>query len=87
MVLDHLVIQSLGNKNLTTTTKSDIFNKNELSEILRFGAEELFKQDDEEGKEQSLEDLDIDDILARTEISEGNNEESTGSELLNAFKI
>lgn len=45
MVLDHLVIQKLGNKSLQSTTsqKADIFDKNELASILKFGAAELFK--------------------------------------------
>jgi chromodomain-helicase-DNA-binding protein 1 len=55
MVLDHLVIQRmdttgrtvLDKKAASTTTP---FNKDELSAILKFGAEELFK-DEEDGDE------------------------------------
>lgn len=44
MVLDHLVIQRLGNKSLKTQQqKQDGFSKNELAAILKFGAAELFK--------------------------------------------
>ena len=49
LVLDHLVIQSLGNKNIETQqaqSKQELFNKGELSAILKFGAEELFKDDE-----------------------------------------
>ena len=64
------------------------FLQNELSAILRFGAEELFKEDknDEENK-RNLESMDIDEILERAEKVEqkGAGEES-GSELLSAFK-
>lgn len=52
LVLDHLVIQSLGNKGITdaqsTAQKGDMFNKNELAAILRFGAEDLFKDEEAE---------------------------------------
>ncbi|EHA8587062.1 hypothetical protein COCNU_scaffold001363G000010 [Cocos nucifera] len=72
MVLDHLVIQKLnaeGRLEKKETKKgSSMFDKNELSAILRFGAEELFKEDknDEESKKR-LESMDIDEILERAE--------------------
>lgn len=58
MVLDHLVIQRmdttgrtvLDKKAASTTTP---FNKDELSAILKFGAEELFK-DEEDGDEEPM---------------------------------
>ncbi|CAI5961726.1 unnamed protein product [Closterium sp. NIES-64] len=87
MVLDHLVIQKLnaaGRLEKTQSKKSSsMFDKNELAAILRFGAEELFKEkvseeedateelfkekvSEEEGASR-LENLDIDEILARAE--------------------
>lgn len=63
--------------------------QNELSAILRFGAEELFKEDknDEESKKRLLS-MDIDEILERAEKVEekepGGGEQ--GNELLSAFK-
>jgi hypothetical protein len=37
MVLDHLVIQRLSNKSLSTQARTNIFDKNELAAILKFG--------------------------------------------------
>ncbi|KAF3777906.1 CHROMATIN REMODELING 5 protein [Nymphaea thermarum] len=72
MVLDHLVIQKLNTEGRLEKKEakkgSAMFDKNELSAILRFGAEELFKEDknDEEHK-RKLENMDIDEILERAE--------------------
>ncbi|XP_059478871.1 chromodomain-helicase-DNA-binding protein 1 isoform X2 [Neocloeon triangulifer] len=88
MVLDHLVIQRMDttgrtvlDKKATSTTTP--FNKDELSAILKFGAEELFK-DDEDGDEEPT--CDIDEILRRAETRD---EEPAriGDELLSAFKV
>lgn len=58
MVLDHLVIQRmdttgrtvLDKKNANTT--SNPFNKEDLNAILKFGAEELFNKDEDDGDEE-----------------------------------
>ncbi|KAJ0978034.1 hypothetical protein J5N97_013508 [Dioscorea zingiberensis] len=93
MVLDHLVIQKLnaeGRLEKKETKKgSSMFDKNELSAILRFGAEELFKEEknDEESK-RGLESMDIDEILERAEKVETKGADGEpGSELLSAFKV
>ncbi|KAL8140178.1 hypothetical protein V2J09_006199 [Rumex salicifolius] len=93
MVLDHLVIQKLNaeGKLEKKETKKGIsaFDKNELSAILRFGAEELFKEDksDEENKKRLLS-MDIDEILERAEKVEDNGMEAVEeNELLNQFKV
>jgi chromodomain-helicase-DNA-binding protein 1 len=62
--------------------------QNELSAILRFGAEELFKEDrnDEESKKRLLS-MDIDEILERAEkVEENEAGGEQGNELLGAFK-
>lgn len=62
--------------------------QNELSAILRFGAEELFKEDrnDEESKKRLLS-MDIDEILERAEkVEEKEAGGEQGNELLGAFK-
>lgn len=61
--------------------------QNELSAILRFGAEELFKEEknDEESKKGLLS-MDIDEILERAEKVEEKEAEEDGNELLSAFK-
>ncbi|KAJ4969882.1 hypothetical protein NE237_002981 [Protea cynaroides] len=93
MVLDHLVIQKLnaeGRLEKKETKKgASMFDKNELSAILRFGAEELFKEEknDEESKKRLLS-MDIDEILERAEkVEEKGAEEEQGNELLSAFKV
>ncbi|KAM7273611.1 hypothetical protein ACFE04_028275 [Oxalis oulophora] len=92
MVLDHLVIQKLnaeGRLEKKEAKKGSLFDKNELSAILRFGAEELFKEDksEEESKKRLLS-MDIDEILERAEkVEEKEAEAEEGHELLNAFKV
>ncbi|XP_058107074.1 protein CHROMATIN REMODELING 5 isoform X1 [Magnolia sinica] len=93
MVLDHLVIQKLnaeGRLEKKETKKgSSMFDKNELSAILRFGAEELFKEEkNDEDSKKKLESMDIDEILERAEkveAKEGDGE--AGNELLSGFKV
>ncbi|KAG2674741.1 hypothetical protein I3760_13G152700 [Carya illinoinensis] len=92
MVLDHLVIQKLnaeGRLEKKEAKKGSYFDKNELSAILRFGAEELFKEDrnDEESKKRLLS-MDIDEILERAEkVEEKEPGGEEGHELLSAFKV
>ncbi|XP_060804786.1 chromodomain-helicase-DNA-binding protein 1 isoform X2 [Amyelois transitella] len=90
MVLDHLVIQRMDttgrtvlNKRDGATTANNPFNKEDLNAILKFGAEELFKDDDENDEDPVC---DIDEILQRAETRD---EAPTmaGDELLSAFKV
>ncbi|XP_039028589.1 protein CHROMATIN REMODELING 5-like [Hibiscus syriacus] len=91
MVLDHLVIQKLnaeGRLERKETKKGSYFDKNELSAILRFGAEELFKDDkNEEESKKRLLNMDIDEILDRAEKVEEKEGAEEGNELLSAFKV
>ncbi|CAG9816539.1 unnamed protein product [Phaedon cochleariae] len=87
MVLDHLVIQRMDTTGRTVLDKkgssnNNPFNKEDLTAILKFGAEELFKDEDED-EEPSC---DIDEILRRAETRD---EAPTmvGDELLSAFKV
>lgn len=65
MVLDHLVIQRmdttgrtvLNKRDASGTTANNPFNKEDLNAILKFGAEELFK-DDEENDEDPVVSID-----------------------------
>uniref|UniRef100_A0A6B2E7W5 Chromodomain-helicase-DNA-binding protein 1 n=1 Tax=Phlebotomus kandelakii TaxID=1109342 RepID=A0A6B2E7W5_9DIPT len=88
MVLDHLVIQRMDTTGRTVLDKASNsnttpFNKEDLSAILKFGAEELFK--DEQDNDDDLV-CDIDEILRRAETRD---EAPTmaGDELLSAFKV
>ncbi|KAE9532430.1 hypothetical protein AGLY_010053 [Aphis glycines] len=88
MVLDHLVIQRMDTTGRTVLDKkaknaSIPFNKDELTAILKFGAEELFK-DDPGADEEPL--CDIDEILRRAETRD-EAPTTVGDELLSAFKV
>lgn len=90
MVLDHLVIQRMDttgrtvlDKNGTNMNGANPFSKEELSAILKFGAEELFK-DEEEGDEELK--CDIDEILRRAETRD-EPPSMVGDELLSSFKV
>ena len=90
MVLDHLVIQRMDttgrtvlDKNGTNVNGANPFSKEELSAILKFGAEELFK-DEEEGDEEL--NCDIDEILRRAETRD-EGPAMVGDELLSSFKV
>ncbi|XP_026687135.1 chromodomain-helicase-DNA-binding protein 1-like [Diaphorina citri] len=72
MVLDHLVIQRMDTTGRTVLDKkapnqATPFNKDELTAILKFGAERLFNNpEDEAGDEDPI--CDIDEILRRAEL-------------------
>lgn len=90
MVLDHLVIQRMDTTGRTVLSKSNApssnttpFNKEELAAILKFGAEELFKET-EDGDEEPQ--VDIDEILQRAETRE-EQPTTVGDELLGSFKV
>eukprot|EP00850_Spirogloea_muscicola_P013538 SM000092S24506 [mRNA] locus=s92:280974:290959:- [translate_table: standard] len=94
MVLDHLVIQKLnaqGRLEKKETKKgTTMFDKNELAAILRFGAEDLFKEKvSEEEAKQKLENMDVDEILARAEKVDLSTSAAEGAanELLSAFTV
>ena len=94
MVLDHLVIQRMDTTGRTILAKGNTaadsrpnttpFNKEELAAILKFGAEELFKENEEGDDEPQC---DIDEILRRAETREDISQTSVGDELLSAFKV
>lgn len=90
MVLDHLVIQRMDTTGRTVLDRGGSgasnhtpFNKDDLSAILKFGAEELFK-DEQENDEELV--CDIDEILRRAE-TRNEDPEMPGDDLLSAFKV
>ncbi|XP_070142575.1 chromodomain-helicase-DNA-binding protein 1 isoform X4 [Drosophila kikkawai] len=91
MVLDHLVIQRMDTTGRTVLDKSgnghssnsNPFNKDDLSAILKFGAEELFKDEQEHDDDLVC---DIDEILRRAE-TRNEDPEMPGDDLLSAFKV
>eukprot|EP00064_Thunnus_orientalis_P012385 superscaffoldBa00001893_g12420 len=84
MVLDHLVIQRMDTTGRTVldsnsgNTNSNPFNKEELTAILKFGAEELFKE--AEGEESEPQEMDIDEILSDSDVGSKLKHRSSGSE-------
>lgn len=97
MILDHLVIQKMDTSgrivlNNTNSKSFSQFTKEELSEVLKFGAEDIFKTvDSQQGNITALSaemasEINIDDILSRAEVKDSSNEKS-GNSLMNSFKI
>ncbi|KAK2107546.1 choline dehydrogenase 2, partial [Saguinus oedipus] len=90
MVLDHLVIQRMDTtgrtilENNSGRSNSNPFNKEELTAILKFGAEDLFKE--LEGEESEPQEMDIDEILRLAETRENEVSTSATDELLSQFK-
>ena len=68
------------------------FDKDELTAILKFGAEELFKSSGGEkgvaggGEDKELQEMDIDDILSRAEM-QSTSEDTSHNEFLSQFKV
>uniref|UniRef100_A0A8C5D000 Chromodomain helicase DNA binding protein 2 n=1 Tax=Gadus morhua TaxID=8049 RepID=A0A8C5D000_GADMO len=91
MVLDHLVIQRMDTTGRTplltafSVHSSNPFNKEELTAILKFGAEELFKE--AEGEESEPQEMDIEEILRLAETRESDQGSSATDELLSQFKV
>uniref|UniRef100_A0A667YIA2 Chromodomain helicase DNA binding protein 2 n=1 Tax=Myripristis murdjan TaxID=586833 RepID=A0A667YIA2_9TELE len=91
MVLDHLVIQRMDTTGRTVldnnsgNSNSNPFNKEELTAILKFGAEDLFKE--AEGEESEPQEMDIDEILRLAETRESDQGSSATDELLSQFKV
>ncbi|XP_047245697.1 chromodomain-helicase-DNA-binding protein 2 isoform X2 [Girardinichthys multiradiatus] len=91
MVLDHLVIQRMDTTGRTVldnnsgNSNSNPFNKEELTAILKFGAEDLFKE--AEGEESEPQEMDIDEILRLAETRETDQGSSATDELLSQFKV
>lgn len=98
MVLDHLVIQRMdttGRTVLNKTSNSSMpYSKEEINSILKFGAEELFKEKEaasgaveKEDEREELQAYDIDEILKRAETREETSHLSASEELLSQFKV
>ena len=110
LVLDHLVIQRMDTTGRTVLNKTSMpgnssvpYTKDEINSILKFGAEELFKEkdanslttavaaanasDQNQDEREELQLYDIDEILKRAETREENTHTSASEELLSQFKI
>eukprot|EP00958_Prasinococcus_capsulatus_P014249 scaffold1500_cov398-Prasinococcus_capsulatus_cf.AAC.22 len=91
MVLDQVVIQHMDTSGRTVmNVKSDKsaakdFKKEDLQAILRFGAEELFKNKDQE--EHQADDLDLDAILERAEQVHQQEEAGEAADFMKGFQV
>ncbi|XP_064620008.1 chromodomain-helicase-DNA-binding protein 1-like isoform X2 [Lineus longissimus] len=92
MVLDHLVIQRMDTTGRTVLNRGAVpssnstnpFNKAELSSILKFGAEDLFKESEDDDNEPQV---DIDEILKRAETRDVEEPTGPANDLLSQFKV
>ena len=96
MMLTHLVVRPGmgGNAAANATANGDkkpngAMSKKELDDILRFGTEDLFKDDENEENKIHYDDAAIDILLDRTqETPKNDDEESEGlNEYLSSFKV
>ena len=93
MVLDHLVIQRMDTTGRTVLSNSEggqstqvPFSKDELDALLKFGAEEIFREDLEQ--DRRLEEMDIDALINQAETATMEPKvNSKAEELLSQFKI
>ncbi|CAG8506713.1 5081_t:CDS:10 [Acaulospora morrowiae] len=93
-VLEYCIIKQMdtSGKNILQknpkTKSSENFSREELTAILKFGAQNMFKESENSKK---LDDLDLDDILARAETHDTAGVQSSsslgGEEFLKQFKV
>ena len=93
MVLDHLVIQRMDTSGRTvlgaaggSDKNGQPFSKEELSSILKFGAEELFKEDEDKDDAKDEPACDIDEILRRAE-TRAEEQTEDDDDLMSGFKV
>ena len=65
-------------------SNTTLFNKEELATILKFGAAELFSQEDGDDDEQEV---DIDEVFKYAETRDTNASGEASEELLSQFKV
>ncbi|CAG8468287.1 1950_t:CDS:10 [Acaulospora colombiana] len=94
MVLEYCIIKQMDTSGKSILQKnpkaksSENFSREELTAILKFGAQNMFKESENSKK---LDDLDLDDILARAETHDTAGVQSSsslgGEEFLKQFKV
>ena len=104
MVLEYSIIKTMdtsgsgimttgkGSKKSAINAPSDKITNEELQTILKFGAQNLFKNSDasKENSSEKLEELNLDDVLARAEFHEGIEQSGTAlgsAEFLEQFNV
>ena len=75
MVLEYAIINQMDTSGTNFAPKSAAknatqFSKEELGAILKFGAQNMFKSENEDGQQKKLDEMDLDDILSHAEAHE-----------------
>lgn len=75
MVLEYAIIHQMDTSGTNFAPKASTknqqqFSKEELGAILKFGAQNMFKSDNEDGQQKKLDEMDLDDILSHAEAHE-----------------
>uniref|UniRef100_V5ETJ6 Chromatin remodelling complex ATPase chain n=1 Tax=Kalmanozyma brasiliensis (strain GHG001) TaxID=1365824 RepID=V5ETJ6_KALBG len=75
MVLEYAIIHQMDTSGTNFAPKgsaknSQQFSKEELGAILKFGAQNMFKSENEDGQQKKLDEMDLDDILSHAEAHE-----------------
>lgn len=81
MVLDHLVVSKMGSKGET------LLKAGELDDILRFGSEELFSNDQAEDKEIQYDDETVNKLLDRSQLADDEETDHAQNDFLQHFKV
>ena len=88
MVLEYAIIHQMDTSGTNfapnaLNKNSQNFSREELGAILKFGAQSMFKSDNEAGQQKKLDEMDLDEILTHAEARETeveNNTTSSGGE-------
>ncbi|KAJ9475213.1 Chromo domain-containing protein 1 [Pseudozyma hubeiensis] len=75
MVLEYAIIHQMDTSGTNFAPKAAAknqqqFSKEELGAILKFGAQNMFKSENEDGQQKKLDEMDLDDILSHAEAHE-----------------
>ncbi|KAI3482317.1 hypothetical protein L1887_55078 [Cichorium endivia] len=75
MVLEYAIIHQMDTSGTNFAPKGSAknqpqFSKEELGAILKFGAQNMFKSENEDGQQKKLDEMDLDDILSHAEAHE-----------------
>jgi chromodomain-helicase-DNA-binding protein 1 len=98
MVLEYSIISTMDTSGMSVMKKkkkgadTDKVSSEELQTILKFGAQNLFNSEEKDGiaKKNQLEEMNLDDILARAEVQEGVEQSGTAlgsAEFLTQFHV
>ncbi|KNC85805.1 hypothetical protein SARC_02030 [Sphaeroforma arctica JP610] len=89
LVLDHVVIQSMDSSGHAVVGKrgkdAPNFDKTEISQMMKVGAESLYEEDGDSKATKNLEEMDLDAILSRADVLAEEEDRSATAEFLSQF--